>query len=134
MQNKRKENKRKKIDDDDREDCAEKLVSAVKSCQSSSQAIAFLKNFEKQDWPHVVRQVEESKYLQDNLDVMQKPAKKFIERLLNGGYKTYAASKKQPKANGTIADRYTPDELDAVAAKKREDFIRGSGQHSGAGV
>lgn len=133
MQNKRKEKKIKDIDDDG-EEYAEKLVTAVKSCQSSSQAIAFLKNFERQDWPHVVRQVEESKYLQDNLDVMQKPAKKFIERLLNGGYKTYAASKKQTKASGSIAERYTAEELDAMAAKKREDFIHGSGQHNSASV
>ena len=93
MQNKIKEKKRKDSDDDG-EECAQKLFAAVKSCQSSSQAIAFLNHFEKQDWPHVVRQVEESKYLQDNLDVTQKPAKKFIDRLLSGGYKTYTASKK----------------------------------------
>lgn len=123
MQKKRKEKKIK--DSDDREGCAEKLVTAVKSCQSPSQAIAFLGHFEKQDWPHVVRQVEESKYLQDNLDVTQKPAKKFMERLLNGGYKTYTASKK-PTRDKRIAERYTPEELDAMAAKKREDFIHGS--------
>lgn len=131
MQNKRKEKKIK--DSDDREECAEKLSAAVKSCQSSSQAIDFLSHFEKQDWAHVVRQVEESKYLQDNLDVTQKPAKKFIDRLLSGGYKTYTASKK-PTRDKRIAERYTPEELDAMAAKKREEFINGSGQHSSASV
>ena len=69
--------------------------------------------------------MEESKYLQDNLDVTQKPAKKFIDRLLSGGYKTYTASKK-PTRDKRIAERYTPEELDAMAAKKREDFIHGT--------
>lgn len=136
MQNKIKEKKRKEIDDDDREDCAQKLASAIgggESSSSSSNAKTFLEFFDPGDWENVIERVKESKYLQANLDLEKEPSDDFIRNLLSGAYKTYKVDKSL-KSDTSRTSKYTAEELDAMAAKKRDDFIHGSGHHSGASV
>lgn len=129
MQNKRKEKKRKEIDDDDddRGDYAKKLASAIGGGKSSSSSNAktFLEFFDPGDWENVIERVKESKYLQANLDLEKEPSDDFIRNLLSGAYKTYKVDKSL-KSDTSRTSKYTPEELDAMAAKKREDFIRGS--------
>ena len=134
MQNKIKEKKRKEIDDD-REDCAQKLASAIGGGESSSSSNAktFLEFFDPGDWENVIERVKESKYLQANLDLEKEPSDDFIRNLLSGAYKTYKVDKSL-KSDTSRTSKYTAEELDAMAAKKREDFINGSGQHSSASV
>lgn len=121
-ENKRKENK---INDDDREVCAQKLASAISGGRSSSSnAKTFLNFFDPGDWKNVIERVKESKFLQANLDLEKEPSDDFINKLLNGTYKTYKVDK-SVKSDTSRSSNYTAEELNAMAGKKWEAYKNG---------
>ena len=105
---------------------------------SADHDMAFLETFTSHELGRLKEELEKSEWLRKNLYTFKPLSDSFKAELLDGKFRDFTSKeprkKKTGEADRRIAERYTPEELDAMAAKKREDFIRGSGQHSGASV
>lgn len=90
----------------------------------------FLSYFKKEDWPKLIKEIEGSDWLKENLNREQEPKAPFIAKILNGGYKTY--SKPKQAKNDVInnqTSKYSGDDLDAMARRKWAE-ARKKGQNS----
>lgn len=105
---------------------------------SADHDMVFLETFTSQELVRLKEELEKSEWLRKNLYTFKPLSDSFKAELLDGKFRDFTSKeprkKKTGETNKRIAERYTPEELDAMAAKKREEFIHGRGQHSGASV
>lgn len=83
----------------------------------------FLNHFEEDDWTKLVEQIDQSEWLQANINREQVPKSSFIEKILNGGYKTYTNQvREKTGAVNSQTSKYSGDDLNAMARRKYEEF------------
>lgn len=83
----------------------------------------FLNHFKEEDWPKLVEQIEQSEWLQANINREQVPKPSFISKILNGGYKTYSSQvQAKPGAVNSQTSKYSGEDKDAMARRKFSEF------------
>ncbi|MEJ8785361.1 DUF4373 domain-containing protein [Peptoniphilus sp. HCN-40583] len=100
------------------------------------QPLPFLETLTETETTKIAEELSKSRWLREKLYISRPLADSFKADILSGKFRDFTSKeKKTGEADKRIADRYTPDELDAMAERKRDEFIHGSsGQHSGASV
>lgn len=97
---------------------------------SADHDMAFLETFTSRELGRLKEELEKSEWLRKNLYTFKPLSDSFKAELLDGKFRDFTGKgtgkKKTGETDRRIAERYTPEELDAMAAKKREEFIHGS--------
>lgn len=84
----------------------------------------FLSYFEEEDWPKLVEQIDQSEWLQANINREQVPKSSFIAKILNGGYKTYSSQvQAKPGAVNSQTSKYSGEDLNAEMKRKFDNKV-----------
>lgn len=84
----------------------------------------FLSFFEEGDWPKLVEQIEQSEWLQANINREQVPKPSFIAKILNGGYKTYSSQvQAKPAVVNSQTSKYSGEDLNAEMKRKFDNKV-----------
>lgn len=112
-------NRDREIDDD-----KETIINQLnKLLGHSDYTERFLSYFKEEDWPKLVKQIEQSEWLKANLNREQVPKPSFIAKILNGGYKTYSKPKQtKPGVANSQTSKYSGEDLNAMARRKFLEF------------